>query len=376
VGDYEKNPVCKAILAFIAAGKKGADIRGEFESAPYGWSHDAVDGGLQVLLVAGLVKALDEHGKVINFQTLERKSISKVMFKVESVNLTTAQYIQIRKLMQQIGLSSFKQGEEIGYAPQFIQKMTELAEQAGGEAPKPVLPDISFLDEIRIISGNEQLLAIFNQREMLGDCLKKWSDLADLISKRWPSWLELKRLIAHASDLENAETILTSVKTIEEQRQLLDDPDVITPLIAELTQKLREKLNKLNNEYESNFNLGNKRLEEDVNWQQLEEEKRYQLKSQNYLHNDSQPEVNVQTTKDVLATLDKCNLSMFSDRLAALSGRFDNAALGAAELCEPKAQFIKVPHCTLKTPKEIDFWVENLKRQLKTALEKGPVVVK
>jgi len=33
-----KNPVCKTILGFIAGGKRGADIRANFESDPYGWS--------------------------------------------------------------------------------------------------------------------------------------------------------------------------------------------------------------------------------------------------------------------------------------------------------------------------------------------------
>ncbi|MCL5280647.1 MAG: BREX system P-loop protein BrxC, partial [Planctomycetes bacterium] len=60
-GEPAKNPVCKAILAFIAGGKKGADIRTHFEEADYGWSRDAVDGGLQVLLNAGLIRAQDEQ---------------------------------------------------------------------------------------------------------------------------------------------------------------------------------------------------------------------------------------------------------------------------------------------------------------------------
>ncbi len=41
-GEPAKNPVCKAILGFIAGGKKGADIRIQFESSPYGWSRDPV----------------------------------------------------------------------------------------------------------------------------------------------------------------------------------------------------------------------------------------------------------------------------------------------------------------------------------------------
>ncbi|HEX7021354.1 MAG TPA: BREX system P-loop protein BrxC, partial [Trueperaceae bacterium] len=43
-GEPAKNPVCKAILAHIAGGKKGIDIRKHFEGATYGWSGDAVDG--------------------------------------------------------------------------------------------------------------------------------------------------------------------------------------------------------------------------------------------------------------------------------------------------------------------------------------------
>lgn len=56
-GEPGKNAVCKTILGMIAAGKKGIEIRSYFENAPHGWPQDSVDGGLQVLLVAGLVRA-------------------------------------------------------------------------------------------------------------------------------------------------------------------------------------------------------------------------------------------------------------------------------------------------------------------------------
>lgn len=62
-GETGNNPVCKAILKFIASEKKGMDIRSYFEAAPFGWSRDAVDGGLQVLLMASLVKAQDDRGQ-------------------------------------------------------------------------------------------------------------------------------------------------------------------------------------------------------------------------------------------------------------------------------------------------------------------------
>jgi hypothetical protein len=55
--------------------------------------------------------------------------------------------------------------------------------------------------------------------------------------------------MAHASGLQDAEVILAQVKTIEQQRQLLEEPDPVAPLIANLTQLLRDELNKLDNEY-------------------------------------------------------------------------------------------------------------------------------
>ena len=192
--------MCKAILGFIAGGKKGADIRTQFESSPYGWSRDAVDGGLQVLLVAGLIRAQDERGQTLDPKELERKTIGKVMFKVESATVTAAQRIQIRKLLQKLGLSA-KQGEELAHIPQFLQKMLELADQAGGEAPKPARPDTAPLDEIRLTAGNEQLLALYNRREELGGNIDSWTDLAERIAKHWPNWTVLKRLIAQQEAL-------------------------------------------------------------------------------------------------------------------------------------------------------------------------------
>ncbi|MBL3593011.1 MAG: BREX system P-loop protein BrxC [Synergistaceae bacterium] len=374
-GEPVKNPVCKAILGFIAGGKRGAEIRTRFESSPYGWSRDAVDGGLQVLLVAGLIRAKDERGQTLDPKELERKTIGKVMFKVESATVTTAQRIQIRKLLQKVGLSA-KQGEELSLIPQFLQKMVELADQAGGEAPKPARPDTKSLDEIRLTAGNEQLLALYNRRDELGGSIDSWTDLAERIAERWPNWAVLKRLMAHASGLQDLDAILAQVKTIEHQRQLLEEPDPVAPLIAGLTQLLRDELNKLNDEYASRHAEGLKRLADDSNWQQLEPEQRDQLMSAQFLHESARPKVEVQSTSDVLITLDNCALSMFADRVAAMPSRFDNVASNAAELCEPKAQFIQVPRRTLKTDEEIDAWLDEVKEQLKVALKEGPVVIR
>jgi hypothetical protein len=253
--------------------------------------------------------------------------------------------------------------------------MRGLADQAGGDTPKPARPDTSTLDEIRLTGGNEQLLALYNRREELGGNIDSWTELADRIAKRWPDWTVLKRLMANASSLQDAEVIRAQMQTIEQQRQLLEEPDLVAPLVANLTQLLRRELNKLLGQYDCGYTEGLKRLANDSNWQQLQPEQRDKLISEQLLHESARPTIEVQSTSDVLTTLEKCPLSMFAERVAAMPARFDNVVSAAAKLCEPQAQLIQVPRRTLKTEEEIDAWVDDVKQQLKAALQNGPIVL-
>lgn len=373
-GEPARNPVCSAILGFLGSGKKGSDIRGRFESPPWGWSRDAVDGGLQVLLVAGLILARDEQGRLADPRELERKAIGKMAFRVESATVTTSQRVMIRKLMLKAGVSA-KPGEESDHAEEFLEKLLELAGRAGGEPPQPVRPDTSSIEEMRRTAGNERLLALFNRREDLSDCIDNWTGLARRVAERLPRWNVLKRLAAHSSKLPDADAILAQVQTIERERQLLEEPDPITPLAANITQLLRDELNSLDGQYASLFEQRMGRLEQDPNWRELEPDERLRLLSHYSLDESSRPAVNVQSTEGVLETLEGCSLPSFADRVAALSGRFDNVLKRAAELCQPEVQFIQVPRRTLKTEEEIDAWAAEMTERLKTALKQGPVAL-
>ena len=373
-GEPAKNPVCKAVLGFVAGGKKGADIRSHFEGSTFGWSGDAVDGALQVLLVAGLMRAQDDHGKPIDFKSLERKAIGKTMFKVESTTVTTAQRIQVRKLLQKIGISA-KQGEELSYIPQFLQKLMEIAENAGGDAPKPKRPDTSGIEEIRLTAGNEQLLSLYNKREELAKSIDTWVDLCARIEKRWSTWITLKGLTGHAKEIQDAEVLLAQMANIEKQRQLLEDPDLVSPLVANLTQLLREKLNRLNNEYQAKHAAGMARLKNDANWQQLDPEQKNSLLSKQKLTLADSPEIKLASTDEIVLTLQRITLSALSDRVAAMPSRFDAVLVGAAELMEPEAQFVKLPNRTIKTEQDVDTWLDDAKAEIKKALKNGPVII-
>lgn len=373
-GEPAKNPVCKAILGFIAGGKKGTEIRNHFESAPCGWSRDAVDGGLQVLLIAGLIRSEDEHGKPIDPKGLERKTIGKMTFKVESTTVTTSQRIQVRKLLQKAGVIS-KQGEELAHIPVFLQKLQDLAGQAGGTPPMPDAPDTKFLEELRLTAGNEQLLSLYNQREDLVGCMDSWTELAACISKRWPNWVLAKRLMAHAEGIVDAEVIQAQMETIEQQRQLLQDPDPVTPIITGLTQLLRDELNVISAGWEEQWKAGEAKLNADSNWQQLEPEQRHDLRATQQLVEAYIPKIDVKDTTSILKTLDRAGLHPLRDRIAAMASRFDQVLFGAAKMLEPEVQSVSLPCRTLKTEEEINAWLEESRTILTDKIKKGPVIV-
>lgn len=374
-GEAARNPVCKAILSMIAGGKYGSEIRGHFEGKDYGWSRDAVDGAVQVLLIAGLVRAQDDRGKPIDPKELERKALGKMVFKVESTTITTPQRIQIRKLFQKLGIVA-KQNDELAYVSKFLEKMSELAELAGGEAPKPARPDTRMLEETRTSAGNEQLLSLYNNREDLEKNIEEWQATAMRIQKRWPEWLVVTRLLSHLYALSDSDVFNTQVKTIEQQRQLLSDPNPLPSLVSNMTQLLRDELNRIKTEWDTEWKEWEAALETDQNWKRLEPEQRHDLRVRMQLTEKSIPEIAVENSESILRTLGTNSLSALHDRLAALPSRYGKLFREAATLLEPKVQFVSFASPTLHNEADFDIWVVGKKSEVLEALKKGPVVIR
>ena len=372
-GEPAKNPVCKTILAYIAGGKKGIDIRKNFEGAPFGWDRDAIDGGLLVLLIAGIIRAQDNRGHTLDPKDLERKAIGKVMLKVESATVTTAQRIQLRKVLQRIGIQA-KQGEESAHMPSFIQKMVDLADRAGGEMPKPERPDTSTIEDIRLSAGNEQLLAVYNRRDELKQAADAWQDQAKRIEKRWPTWERLQRLLSHAGDLKAAQEAKQQSEAIEHQRLLLADPDPIHPLLKSVENALRQELTAQHNRYAKELDKHITELKADPSWPQLAEDERADVRSKCSI--TEAPKLSVGTHDELVAALEQHPLAVWHDRIDALPSRFSRAHEMAAKSVEPETQAVDIPRRTLKTEADLDTWVNDVSKQLKTALNKGPVVIR
>jgi len=199
-GELEQHPVCKSILKQVGAGKTGKDLKAHFLSSPYGWPQDAVDAVLYLLLQQGHLIGKLPNGQVVDPKNLDRKDLTKLQFRQETIQIGVQQRIEIRQLMISFGVTA-KPNQELDAVPAFLAKVRELATAAGGDGPKPEAPDLTFLKPIDESSGNEQLQGIHTIRADLQEKLEKWQSRAALIEKRLPAWEALLGMMHHARSL-------------------------------------------------------------------------------------------------------------------------------------------------------------------------------
>lgn len=373
-GEVEKHPVTQAVLKFVVAGKTGSEVRALFSEPEYGWTKDAIDGALYALLASGHLRATDVSGKALDAKSLDRAKIAQVHFRAETIPITAAERIQIRKLYQDVGVPC-SSGEELSSTSRFLARMHELAASAGGDAPRPEKPSVLTLAELEKLAGNEQLSALYNQRRALLDQSKEWLATGQKIQARLPGWTHLQALIEHSSELPEVASVQAESETIHASRLLLSDPDPVPSLVEQVTQVLRSALIDARKLYSDQHAAGMAKLNSDANWAQLSPEQRHELLQEHGL--TKVPDVATGTTQEVLASVRTTSLATWADRTAALGTRFQQVQLEAAALLEPKATYYELPSATLKTQAEVRAWVQELERDLVARLEKadGPLVV-
>ena len=372
-GDVSEHAVCKKVMNYIGSGKKGTDIRKEFENAPYGWSGDAIDGSLLALMVAGLIRCLGESGNLVNPKDIERKQIGKMSFKIESVTISTIQRIQIRKLYQKAGIKA-DAGNESLKSDDFISYMLELAEDAGGLEPRPEKPDTSLINELKFQAGNEQLLSIYENRNELETLIEDWSKLKANIESRIINWDKFEKMMSLVSDEDVVSDIKNQARYIKEERQLLHDPDMIVPLLRSLENTLRATINTKYSKYGSAYDYLYKKLINNESWNRLTEDQRRNISKQNGL-SKIQP-IALGSYEELLSALKQYPLKSWVDREGALQAKFDKATEMAAKELEPKLQMVDIPKRTLKSEEDINSWIEEIRNQLKEKLVDGPIVVR
>ncbi|WP_085318435.1 BREX system P-loop protein BrxC [Derxia lacustris] len=370
--EADKHPVCQKLLSYIGPGKKGAEIRDNFDAPPFGWPRDAIDGALYALLAAGHIKATDAAFKAVDAKSLDRAKLTQTSFQRESINITPPQLIKIRALFSAVGVPC-QPKEELAKLPTLLARLREQAVKAGGPAPAPEAPKLTALESIEAQTGNAQLLELFTRHDELLSLSKTWVKTANHIAKRLPVWHKLNDLIRHAKALGRYASLKAEVDAIAAQRSLLDDPDPVRPLLDTTVDLLRQALNAKLDCFQQAFEQQQAQLHADADWKKLTDTQRANLITQHHL---SAPNAHQLGTPEQLQdALDECELEHWVSKTQALSSRFEAARHAAIQLLKPNVVHVPLPKRTLNNETELKAWLTEIEALLSAKLKQGPVAL-
>lgn len=374
-GEVIKHPVVAALLPIVGQASRGADVRKHFEDPPYGWPKDAIDGAIYTLVASGHLRATDATGKALGAKTLERAKIAQTSFRKESTTITALERIHIRQMLKDIDLN-VENEKELEAMPKLFRALDDLAQAAGGEAPSPVSPSTQHLDELRALAGNEQLAAVLQHKDILIQNARDWKATGQRIQERWAPWQMLEGLLQQAAHLSATQPIREQAKVIREERRLLHDPDLVPPLVDQLTQLLRNALIEAQSEFKETFERGVATMLNDDNWSKLAEDQKHSLRVKQQV--TIVPEIATGTTKEVLSSLRALPLASWADRTAALPTRFEAVQREAAELVLPSPKFVRISRATVASHEELAVWLERVRQEVQQELDSAsgaPVVI-
>jgi len=280
--------------------------------------------------------------------------------------------MKLRKLFQTAGLSC-KAGEESSVAGQFLARLMELADGAGGEPPLPERPSKIHLEAMRGLAGNEQLAAILKNFDTLSRQLQDWSALAELAAERQPTWDRLQILLRHARGLPEAEELQKQANAVRDERRLLEEPDPVPDIHRAVVKVLRTAVRQAYANFEAVYNREKAALEENENWQKLSPEQQQQILAAEGIA--SVPRLSIEDDESLLRSLQETPLSSWKTRTDALPQQFSNAAMAAAKLLEPKTQKVKLTSSILRTENDVKAWVAKIERELLERIKNGPIVI-
>lgn len=370
--EADKHPVCQKLLNYTGPGKKGAEIRDNFEAPPFGWPRDAIDGALYALLAAGHIKASDAASKPVDAKSLDRAKLTQAHFQRESVNITPPQLIKIRSLFSTVGVPC-QPKEELAKLPTLLAKLRDQAAKAGRQAPAPEAPKLTTLETIEAQTGNAQLLELFNRFDELVGLSKTWVKTATDIDKRLPDWRKLNDLLRHAKALGPYAALKAEVDAIEAQRSLLAEPDPVRPLLDKTVNLLRQALNAKLEVFEQAYTQQQTQLQADADWAKLTDAQRSNLNARHHL---SAPGALQFGTPDALQdALDDCDLDHWVSKTQALPSRFEAARHAAVQLLKPNVVHVALPKRTLNDETEIKAWLAEVETLLNSKLKLGPIAL-
>lgn len=365
-GDIDKHPVASEILRYMGNSPKlGRDIRNNFMKAPYGWSQDAID----TLLI--MLKNMQHIS--VNETDLKVAKINQATFKKEVHILGAKEKIAIKRLFQDAGISCPPNHEIFPYSNEYLDKLKTLALQVGGDAPRPLPINIDFIRDIENKEGNERLLDIIEQKEYLSSKYNEWSNKSKIVAEREPQWKLLIDLKNQAPNEPEMEQMNIEINAIKEGRLLLQEPDLIEPILTVISEKILEVLNKRKDQYLHQYEARMVDLQANEYFIKLTPEQKRVILAKNQLL--SKPEIKQLDPKALLNQLNVASLYTWDTKNAALPGQFQAAIDEAILLLAPQAKTYNLPRKTINNQVDIDRYVSELKVELESLLKVSSSII-
>nr|MBA2724654.1 BREX system P-loop protein BrxC [Actinomycetota bacterium] len=366
-GDVETHPVCKAVLSFLAAGKKGSEVHNHFGGGEYGWPDDAINGALLTLVAAGVARAQDKHGKLVSVKDIRQPDIKGTTFIPESIVVGATERIAVRKLLTDCGVS-VTNGQELEGVSRLLQRLLELGAGASGPPPLPEPRETTLISQMQQLTGNALITRAFAERDSVKLLFQELSQLSGAAAPRMTQWQVVKRLLAHAAGLGFSFEPSAAISTIEARRQLLANPDPVQPIVESITNEIRTRLQKAHADLESTTNEAIAHAGQLPSWSIVGDSEARSVLARHGLSTPSLPKLGSPT--DVLAALDINPLADWKNRIDAIPARLAAVQAELAQLAQPEAEVrrIKLPSRVLKSADDIDAYVAEVRQLLRAAL--------
>jgi hypothetical protein len=169
------------------------------------------------------------------------------------------------------------------------------------------------------------------------------------------------------------EQLQIETAAIRDNRLLLQDPDLVQPILTAITDRLLNMLNKRKEQYNTLYDARMADLQASEYFKKLTpEEKRGILAKHQLL---AKPEIKELDAHALLLQLQKASLYTWDTKIAALRGQFQSALEEAIVLSAPQAKTYSVPRLTIRNQADIDSYVADLKSELESLLKDSSSII-
>lgn len=363
----ETHPVAQEVLTFIAAGSfKGSKLRERFMGSPYGWSNEAINAALAVLLAGGQLRVTTPGGQPLAIGKFLERDVNQYDFARENTPLSLADKRAVARL------TKCKPDDAESQAPVWVAKLKENFLRSAGAPPRPAPALPPLLDELDKLSGKDLVKRLALEEKAVQQLAQDLETQEAQVAQREPRWTEFTRLLSYLEGHEQSPALQAERQAVLDGRQLLANPDPVPPLLNRAADALRAELNDAYGNYARRFRADVEALRGHSDWGRLPTDDQAAILSQLGL-DVAEPAPAVGTLQELLVSLDECTPARWRERHDAIAGKLQQARAACAKKLEPKLQPYTAPQRIVRNEAELDAWLAEVRQAALAKLKVGPV---